>query len=371
MDSLPATRIEIDLDALRHNFRLAGEYAAGRDLLAVVKADAYGHGAVRAAQTLAGEGAELFGVAHLGEAAPLRQAGIDRPILLFCGVRPGEEDQVLKLRLTPMLFDLGLAERLDGLAANAGIRQPVHLKIDTGMGRVGFRPEELPEVLERLRQLSHLELEGVVSHLALADERDNPFSEEQYACFRACLRQVREAGFSPRWVHLSNSAALYSRDFPECNLSRPGISLYGGLPGPGFADLDLRPVMHVRSSIAQLKQVPAGTGVSYGHRFTTGRPTRLAAVPVGYADGYSRRFSNCGEVLIRGCRMPVVGTVCMNWTLVDVTDLPEVAVGDRVTFLGRDGDALLRGSDLAAKIGTIDYELYCSLGSHNERVYEG
>jgi len=361
--------LEIDLAALRHNFRLARNCAGRRALLAVVKADAYGHGAVRVARVLADEGASMFGVAHLHEARQLREAGISQPILLFCGVRPGEEDDVLQLRLTPMLFDLECAEHLDALAAMAGTRQAFHLKIDTGMARVGFRPEELPGVLERLRQLSHLELEGVVSHLALADECDNPYSDQQYGLFLACLDQVRAAGFAPRWVHLSNSAALFSRDYPECNLLRPGISLYGGLPGPGFKHLDLQPVMHLRSCIAQLKEVPAGTGISYGHHFVAGRPTLVASVPVGYADGYFRHFSNCGEVLVRGCRVPVIGRVCMNWTLIDVSDLAGVAKGDVVTFLGRDGAAMLRGSELAEKIGTIDYELFCSLGANNERVY--
>lgn len=371
MNSSPATRLEIDLAALRHNFRLARDHAAGRALLGVVKADAYGHGAVQVARCLAAEGAELFGVAHLAEARPLREAGIEQPILLFCGVQPGDEDEVLRLRVTPMLFDLDLAGRLDRRAAALGRKLPIHLKIDSGMGRVGFRPEELPQVLSLLEGLANLELEGVVSHLALADEVENPFIDEQYQRFLACLQQVRSAGFAPRWVHLSNSAALFGREFPACNLLRPGICLYGGLPGPAFTDLDLQPVMHVRSRIAQLKEVPAGTGVSYGHRFVTARPTRLAAVPIGYSDGYSRRFSNCGEALIHDHRVPVAGRVCMNWTLLDVTDLPEVAVGDGVTFLGRDGEALLRGSELADKIGTIDYELYCQLGSHNPHFYVG
>lgn len=365
------THVEIDLLALKHNFRLARDHAEGRSVLAVVKADAYGHGAVPVAKLLAEEGAEFFGVAHVHEARALREAGIEQPILLFCGVLPGEETALADLQLTPMLFDLALARRLDEIGQSRGLQLPVHLKLDTGMGRVGFRPEELAAVLVELAELKHLDLQGVASHLALADERDNPWSDTQYEIFRTCLSQIRSAGFEPRWIHLSNSAGLFGNAFPECNLVRPGISLYGGLPGADFAELDLRPVMHFRSRVAQLKQVPAGTGVSYGHRFNARRPTRLAAVPIGYSDGYSRRFTNCGEVLIGGRRAPVVGTVCMNWTLVDVTDLPDVEVGSVVTLLGRDADAVLTGHELADKIDTIDYEIFCQIGSRNPRCYTG
>lgn len=371
MNQPTSTHVEIDLSNLKHNFRLARDSAGGRPLLAVVKADAYGHGAIPVARVLAREGAKLFGVAHVHEARALREAGIEGPILLFCGVPPGEENAVAELTLTPMLFDLALARRLDAVGRSRGLRLPIHLKLDTGMGRVGFRPEELTHVLSELLELKSLDLQGVASHLALADERINPWSDEQYSTFTSCLTQVRSAGFSPRWVHLSNSAGLFGRSFPECNLVRPGICLYGGLPGADFSALDLRPVMHFRSRVAQLKQVPVGTGVSYGHRFIARRPTRLAAVPVGYADGYSRRFTNRGEVLIGGQRAPIVGTVCMNWSLVDVTDLPDVEVGRVVTLLGRDGDAVLTGHQLAEKIDTIDYEIFCQIGSRNPRCYTG
>ncbi len=364
-------QVRVDLSALRHNFRLAAEAAGGRSLLAVVKADAYGHGAGQVALALRDEGAEMFGVAHLREAERLRDLGLDRPILLFCGAEPGDAGRMADLGLVPMLFDLELARALDAAGRARGRVLPVHLKIDTGMGRVGFRPEELDAVLAELAALPHLSVEGVASHLARADEREHPWTDRQYETFTACLERVRQAGFRPRWLHLGNSAGLFGRDFPLCTLARPGISLYGGLPGEGFRHLDLKPVMSFVSRVAQVKKVPAGTGISYGHRFVTRQESLLAAIPVGYSDGYPRVLSNRAQVLIRGHRASLVGRVCMNWILADVTDLPPVAVGDPVTLLGTDGTECIRGDELAGWADTIDYEIFCLLGTCNPRCYLG
>jgi alanine racemase len=240
------------------------------------------------------------------------------------------------------------------------------------MGRVGFRPEELETVLRELAGLRSLSMEGVISHLALADEPEHPFTDEQLQRFRAALERVRNAGFSPQLIHLSNSAALFSRDVPECNMVRPGIVLYGGLPSAVFAGrLDLQPVMSFRTSVVQVKEVPAGTGVSYGHRFMAERPTTLAAIPVGYADGYSRHLSCKAEVLVRGRRARVAGTVCMDWTLIDVTDIPGVVVGDEVTLLGRDNGQVITAEEWAEKVGTISYEVFCQVSKRVPRIYCG
>jgi alanine racemase len=367
------THVEIDLDALRHNFHQARLQAGPqRRVLAVVKADAYGHGAARVAPALQAAAADLFGVAMVEEGLELRRVGITRPVLILGGIYPGQEEEIFRHGLIPSLFDLEAARRLDACACRAGRNLPFHLKLDTGMGRVGFRPEELPAVLPELAALKGLTMEGVISHLALADEPEHPFTDEQLRRFRACLAQVRAAGFTPSLIHLSNSAALFSREVPECNLVRPGIVLYGGLPAAHFAGrLDLRPVMSFRTSVVQVKSVPAGTGVSYGHRFTAGRPTVLAAIPVGYADGYSRHLSGKGEVLLRGRRAKVAGTVCMDWTLLDVTDIPGVVVGDQVTLLGRDNGNLVTADEWADKIGTISYEVFCQVSKRVPRVYKG
>ncbi len=365
------TVAEIDLDALRHNFSVLRRQAgAERQLLAVVKADAYGHGALPVARTLQASGADYFGVALVAEGTALRQGGIERPILVLGGAAPGEEALLLAQDLTPVIFDLAGARRLSAATTAAGRVCRYHLKVDSGMGRLGFVPADLPAVLPRLAALPGLEMEGLLSHFALADQADHPFTLTQAQRFRAMLGTVRAAGFAPELVHLSNSAGLYGPVLPDCNLVRPGIALYGGLPADYLAgEIDLRPVMRLRTAIAQLKVVPPGAGVSYGHRFVASRPTLIAALPVGYADGYSRRLSGCGEVLVRGRRAPVAGTVCMDWTMVDVTAIPGVAVGDRVTLLGRDGAEEVTAEEWAGRIGTISYEVFCLVGQRVPRVY--
>jgi len=370
-DSTFPTFVEINLAALRHNFRQARSQAgAERKLLAVVKADAYGHGIGPVAVCLQDEGADLFGVASVQEGQQLREAGIDRPVVILGGFFPGQEEALLRHRLIPILFDVETARRLNQVALANGQVCPFHLKLDTGMGRVGFRPEELGAVLEEIAAWKGLRLEGVLSHLALADAPQDPLTSRQYETFCGMLQQIRDAGHQPLWVHLSNSAALFAHHLPACNLVRPGIVLYGALPSDAFAGrLDLRSVMSWRTHIYQLKQVPVGTGVSYGHRFKAERPSVLAAIPVGYSDGYSRRLSGCGEVLVRGQRARVAGTVCMNWTMIDVSDIPGVQVGDRVTLLGGDGDNCIGAEELAAKAGTISYEIFCQVSKQIPRLY--
>jgi alanine racemase len=365
------THVEIDLAALRYNLQQARRQAGpGCQVLAVVKADAYGHGAARVAPALQAAGADCFGVAMVEEGVELRRAGIVRPILVLGGIYPDQEEEVGRHALTPCLFDLAAARRLNAFALAAGGVFPFHLKLDTGMGRVGFRPEELSAVLGEFAVLKGLTMEGVITHLALADEPEHPFTDEQLRLFRDCLGQIRAAGFAPRFTHLANSAALFSRKTPECNMVRPGIVLYGSLPSAHFAGrLDLRPVMSFRTSVTQLKTVPAGTGISYGHRFRASQPTTLAAIPVGYADGYSRHLSCQGEVLVHGRRAMVAGTVCMDWTLIDVSHIPDVAVGDQVTLLGRDNGNVISAEEWAGKVGSISYEVFCQVSKRVPRIY--
>lgn len=367
------TRAEIDLAALRHNFdQVRRQVGAQRDILAVVKADAYGHGAIAVARTLETAGAAAFAVALIEEGVALRQAGLQRPILVFGAILPGQEAALFDWELTPYLFDLETAHRLDQAARDRGTVLPIHLKIDTGMGRIGFLTGELGEVLRVLATLSGLRLDGVMSHLALADESQSPLNAEQQQVFRHALDQVHRAGFSPRWVHLSNSAAIFSLNTPECNLVRPGIGLYGGLPAAELAPrLELRPVMNLRSQIVQLKSLPIGAGVSYGHHFHASRPSLIATIPIGYADGYNRLLSNCGEALLRGQRVRVAGRVCMDWTLFDVTDVPGVAVGDEITLLGSAPGGVISGDEWAERIGTISYEVFCGISKRVPRVYLG
>ncbi|APG25332.1 MAG: alanine racemase [Syntrophotalea acetylenica] len=364
------TRVEIDLEALKHNFRQAQTLAGPEQgILAVVKADAYGHGAAHVATALQDVGARMFGVAIVEEGVSLREAGVVCPILVLGGLYPGQEQELLRFGLVPTLFDMDTARRLDACARTAGVVLPYHMKLDTGMSRVGFRAADLAWVLEELRTLPGLRMDGLFSHLALADEPKDPVNRRQHDVFRDCLARVRQSGFAPRYVHLSNSAALLTGEAPECNLARPGILLYGGLPSEAFAGrFDLRPVMSFRTRVAQVRSVPEGTGVSYGHRFVAGRPTVLAIIPVGYADGYSRHLSNVGEVLVRGRRARVAGTVCMDWTMIDVTDIPGVAVGDEVTLLGCDNGQCITADEWARRIGTISYEVFCQFSKRVPRV---
>ena len=364
------TRVEIDLAALRHNFqevqRTVGD---GCEVLAVVKADAYGHGVSHVATGLAAAGASMFGVALVEEAVELRKLGIEQPILILGSFFPGQEADVVEYQLTPVLYDLNCARRLDSASRDAGKSIDYHLKVDTGMGRLGFRVDRLDEVLPVLKNLKSLNMSGIMSHLAVADEPERPLTALQCETFSAVVVAVEKVGFSPFYKHIANSAGIYSRALNGCNLVRPGISLYGGLTGGPFAHpFTQKPVMRFVSQVAQLKDVPPGEGISYGHRFVTSRQSRVAAIPVGYADGYNRLLTNRGEVLIHGRRAPVVGTVCMDWILIDVTSFPDIQVGDQVTLLGRDGDDVITAEEWAAKVGSITYEVFCNISKRVPRV---
>mgnify|MGYP001163417930 CR=1 FL=1 len=363
------TYVEIDLEALAHNYtQIRNQLSADNQLLAVVKADAYGHGVEHVVPALIEAGTEWFGVALVEEGVELRQAGVTQPILVLGGVWPEQIDSLLRFELTPALYSLEIARKLNERAVALGGVGRYHLKVDSGMGRLGFLPGDLPNVLAELQSFSALQLEGVFTHFALADEPGHAFNDVQVARFREALDAVRAAGFKPSFVHASNSAAHFALELPECNLIRPGIALYGALPSEAFRGLlDLQPVMSFRSRVAQLKDLPADYGVSYSHRFVTERPSRIAAIPVGYADGYNRMLTNRGRVLVRGHYAPVVGTVCMDWIMIDVSDVPGVEVGDEVTLLGRENGHIIWGEEWAEKIGTIAYEVFCAISKRVPR----
>lgn len=363
------TYVEIDLVALAHNYaQITKTLGEGCQVLAVVKADAYGHGVEHVVPALVEAGTEWFGVALVEEGVELRQAGVRQPILVLGGVWPAQIDSLLHYDLTPAIYNLETARQLGARAAELGRDCRYHLKVDTGMGRLGFLPDTLPEVLGVLRQFPHLHMEGFFSHFALADEPGHPFNTTQIDRFRSVLTAVRQAGFAPEFIHHSNSAAHFTLDLPECNLVRPGIALYGALPSEQFREqLDLRPVMSFRSRVAQIKQIPAGSGISYGHRYVAEKDVTIAAIPVGYADGYNRLLTNRGRVLVRGQYVPVVGTVCMDWIMVDVGEVPGVTIGDEVTLLGRDNGHIIWAEEWAEQVGTISYEVFCSISKRVPR----
>ncbi len=365
------TWAEIDLDAFRHNLEQARKYCLDHQrLLAVIKADAYGHGAIPLGLALQRWGVTDYAVATLGEAIALREAGLEGALLVLGGCFPGQEEAFIVYRLQPALLDSATAGRLDSVARQKGLQLEVHLKVDSGMGRVGFRKDELRDFLPQLKTMTNLQVVGFMSHLARADELACSLTEVQYDNFKDMLAMVRAAGIEPRDVHLGNSAGLTGWKLTECTLFRPGIMLYGGLPSPDFAArLDLRPVMHLRTRVAQLRQLPAGTAVSYGHTFVAEADVKIAVLPIGYADGYNRLFSSCGRAIIRGQEVTITGRVCMDWIMIDVTAVPDVAIGDCVTLLGEaDGLAIL-GDEWAEQLGTISYEVFCRIGSRVPRRY--
>ena len=321
-------------------------------------------------------GVNAFGVAFLAEGIQLRKSGCDKPILLLGGIYPGQDRKCIGYNLSTTIFTLEQAQALNH-AASAGKlfrRAQVHLKIDTGMGRLGVPYRDIPQFLVEFKKLPHVVLEGLISHFASADELDESgqyFTRIQGERFAWALAEIRTAGFKPRYVHIANSAAALLRNIPDCNLIRPGITMYGALPSADFqGKLDLKPVMTLKSRIAMLKWVEPGTTISYARRFTAGRRTLIASVPVGYADGYPRALTNCGEALIRGQRAKVAGTVCMDWTMLDVTGIEDVAVGDAVTLMGPDNSGqCIRAEELAAWSDTIPYAIFCGISKRVPRVY--
>jgi alanine racemase len=365
--------LTIDLGALRHNYlALRRRAGSGVKILAVVKADAYGHGLLPVARTLAAAGADYLGVGSVEEGQVLREAGLSLPVLLLLGILPAEAPAAVAADLEVVLYRRDVAQALAGAAAAQGKTARVHLKVDTGMGRLGLLPCEVLPFLEMLKASPRLEVLGLISHLAVAELEDKSYTLRQLEDFQALLGAARARGWNLPLSHLANSAALM--DLPETHfqLVRPGIALYGSPPNPRKPPpVELKPVMSFRTEVVQVKRLPPGSSISYGRTYTTSDWCDLAVLPVGYCNGYSRLLSNRGEVLLRGQRAPIRGRVCMNLTMVEVTHLPGVREEEPATLLGEDGGARLSADDLAAWAQTISYEIYCALGAANPRRYLG
>ncbi|MGQ9688234.1 MAG: alanine racemase [Desulfobaccales bacterium] len=365
--------LTVDLAALRHNyFQLRRRLSPGGKLLAVVKADAYGHGLVPAACTLAAAGADYLGVASLEEGLTLRQAGLTLPILLLMGIAPRESEAAVAADLEVALYRQDVAQALAAASRSQGKEARVHLKVDSGMGRLGLLPAEVPDFLEGLATSPSLQVMGLISHLAMADSPDKSYTRKQLEEFLTLLNWARERGFKLPYSHIANSAALL--DLPEAHfaMARPGIALYGSPPSPALDwGVELKPVMSLTAEVLQVKRLPPGSSISYGGTYVTPDWSTLAVLPVGYCNGYPRLLSNRGEVIIKGRRAPIRGRVCMNLTIVEVSHIPEVAPGERATLLGEDLGERLTADDLAAWAQTISYEIYCALGSANPRRYVG
>ncbi len=358
------TWAEIDIDSLKYNF-LQVKRIAGKDvgIISMVKADAYGHGALTVSRALIESGSDMLGVATVEEGLELRESGINPEIILLGGVQPDETESVVKNDLTPSLFSLSSAETLNKYAEKIGTKVKYHLKADTGMSRLGVGVEEICGFLNELSGFKNLEMEGVFTHFANADKDASDFTSKQISVFKAILSLINQASFYPKYVHLANSAGI--QRFPEShmNLVRPGIMLYGS---GRIGDHDLKPVMRLKTRIIQIKNLPSGTPVSYGGSFVTRRPTIIATLPIGYADGYMRRLSNRALVSINGLTARVVGAVCMDLSMIDITGVPGVKVGDEVVLFGDDRVSI---EDVAGWAETISYEVLSITGKRVPRVY--
>ena len=363
---------EIDLGAVRANVAVLAARANPAGLLAVVKADGYGHGAVPVAEAALEAGASWLGVALVEEGAALRRAGIEAPILVLSEPSPAAADAVVANRLTPVVYTAVGIDALRKAVVAAGNHEPlaVHLKVDTGMHRVGCAVEDAPALVDAVVACPELELGGVCTHLAVADEPTLPFTDEQLDRFDALLAELESSGRRPALVHAANSAGLLAHPRSHYDLVRVGIAMYGVPPAEMLADgVELRPVLALCAQVSHVKHLPAGSGVSYGLRYELPRAARLATVPVGYADGVPRNLGlGRGEVLIGGHRCPIAGSVTMDQLMVDVGDL-DVAVGDDVVLLGAQGDDAITAAEWAGHVGTIAYEIVTGIGPRVPRRY--
>ena len=367
------THLEIDLAALEKNVSVARRWSPGSQLMVVVKANAYGHGAILVARALERAGVQFLGVALIEEGLELRNAGVAAPILVLGGSYEGGYQQMLQHQLVPTIFRPEHVVELAKAAKSAGVSVVAHLKVDTGMGRIGVLPEELPGFLDHASRYPEVKLDGLLSHFASADLADPAFTREQLKRFRGAHQELLARGIHPNWRHISNSAAVM--DLPEArdgdlfNLARPGLMIYGLSPTDRFALREqLHPVLCWKTKITHLKQVPAGTPISYGGTWTAPRQSVIATLPVGYADGYSRRFSSAATVLVRGRRAKIAGRVCMDLCMADVTEIPGVRIGDEVVLIGRQQAEYVSADELAALAGTISYEVLCGIGARVPRI---
>lgn len=400
--------VEVNLDAIRNNFRTLQEIAHPAQALAVVKSEAYGHGLEAVAMTANEEGAWGFAVVSVSEGRRLRNVGIIKPILLIAPILPSQIDSAITDNLRPVVFDYEFAKLLSDRSLEMHKVTKVHLKVDTGMGRLSVPAEATTEFAVKVSKLPGVEIEGIYSHLAAADGLDQSYTKIQYQRFVRCVRMLKDAGVTVPYRHLAASSGTLLLSKARLDICRLGIALYGQWPSREvrmlmasqdanlreLADLQvtgdpvkdaegkalmesnlaadlLTPAMTFKTVVAQVKSVKAGACISYGCTFKCHRQTTIAVLPIGYADGYDRHLSNVGEVLIRGYRAPIVGRICMNICMVDVTDIPGVVEGDEVVLMGRQGEEYVSADELAEKIGTINYEIITRIPMHIPRIYLG
>ena len=369
------TWAEIDLNNLAFNFQSVRKFIGEEPkIMAVVKADAYGHGAVRCAQRLEAEGVDWFGVALPEEGVELREAGVRKLILCLGGFWPGQESLILNYRLTPVVYQIDRAESLNRVARERGTVAAVHVKVDTGMGRIGVRYDQVADFADRLKALDHLSVEGIMTHFAAADDlAENDYTELQIKRFHEAVGIFRERGHHPSYLDMANSPGAVAHPSARGNMVRIGGVLYGlggdvlprSIEGP-----ELRPVLTLKSRVAYLKPVHVGETVGYSRTFEADRELVAATLPIGYQDGFNRLLSNTGRVIVRDSFAPIIGRISMDWTIVDVSGIPRVSEGDEVTIIGKTATKAVAAEDIAAAIGTISYEVTCAVDRRVPRFYE-
>ena len=374
-EALRAAWAEINVTNLDFNIKKIKEKVGeGKKITGIIKADGYGHGAIKVATVLRANGVESFGVATLSEAIKLRQAGFKLEEILILGLTPDPYvDTLVEYDLTPVVCSYANAEMISDAAKKAGKTLNCFIAIDTGMGRIGYIPED-PTAVEEVKLiagLSNLKIQGLFSHFATADAEDKNYALLQEQRFEAFYKKLRNEHINVPARALSNSAAIMEIPTAHFEQVRPGIILYGLYPSHEVDknELELKPAMSVKANIVHLKKVPAGTSISYGRKWTATKESIIATIPIGYADGYPRPYSSRAEVIVNGIKAPIVGNICMDQCMIDVTNVPYVRVGDEVTVMGKDGIYEVSADDIADATGTINYEIACAFGQRLPKVY--
>ncbi len=362
---------EIDLDAIEHNVReIRARLRPETKLLAVVKADGYGHGAVEVSKICLFNGADQLGIATCEEGEALRQANIPVPILILGYTLESRFETVIENELTQAVFTYEMAEKLSDTAVKMGKTAYMHIKIDTGMGRIGFLPcPESLETIDKIFKLPNVKVTGIFTHFSTADEKDKTFTKTQFERFLYMTEGLEKMGHTGLIRHCANSGAIIDMPELQLDMARAGIILYGMMPSTEVGDIDIRPAMSLKTHISYVKNVQSDTPIGYGRTYYTDKPSKIATVPIGYADGYSRAFSNKARVIVNGQYANVVGNVCMDQLMLDVTHIKDIKQGDEVIVMGSDGERSITAEELAALSNTINYEIVCNVGKRVPRVY--
>ena len=364
--------IEIDLDAVRHNFRsIRKKVGNGIKILAIVKADAYGHGAVEISKILSENGVDLLGIADPEEGIELRENNINTPILLLNPILPEQTEEVLKHSLGITVHNLDAAKKLSEIAKKSHCSARIHVEVDTGMGGTGVHPDKALSLIKLLSQIENLTIEGIFTHFHSCDEEDKSFTHEQTKIFKKTLKQLEEEKIHIPLIHAANSAAILDLPDSYFNMVRPGLILYGIFPSDYVSrSIDLKPVMSLKTRIINLKRLDAGSTVSYGKTFKISKPTDVATIPVGYKDGFSRHLSNLGKVLVNGKQASIIGRVCMDRCFIDVTNVPNVNIGSEAVLYGKQKNETISIESSARLIDTIPYEIVCNIGRKVPKIYK-